>query len=389
MASSKEHVLVVESDPDISDLIARQTLGASGYSVSVVAEGPAAIQQALQSPPDLIIANLNLPGLSGKDLLVAFSSQHIRAPLIVVAESGQESDAIQAFRLGASDVIFWPARDTEIAAVVERALTQTREARARHRLDQRLRVTNDELQRKVQQLTTILAIGKAVVSITNQRQLFDRILEGALQVADADVAWLTLRDEQSKAFLLAAHRNLPEGWSRKMNQPLDDGISSLVTLSAEPLVMHGTPLQKFKVAALGKSAGVIPIKVQGEVIGLLIVVRQADVEIGREAQTLLEAVADFASTSLVNARLFRALEETAEAARDGEKMQNALLERIRGEAMREVQAAGYPLSLVLSGTPGSLNDAQRQALQTVQAALRRLTQAAEKTVPSESLTLRS
>ena len=60
-----------------------------------------------------------------------------------------------------------------------------------------------------------------------------------------------------------------------------------------------------------------------------------------------------------------------------------------GEAMREVQAAGYPLSLVLSGTPGSLNDAQRQALQTVQAALRRLTQAAEKTVPSESLTLRS
>ena len=109
----------------------------------------------------------------------------------------------------------------------------------------------------------------------------------------------------------------------------------------------------------------------------------------RLAQTLLEAVADFASTSLVNARLFRALEETAEAARDGEKMQNALLERVRGEAMREVQAAGYPLSLVLSGTPGSLNDAQRQALQTVQAALRRLTQAAEKTVPSESLTLRS
>ena len=43
---------------------------------------------------------------------------------------------IQAFRLGASDVLFWPARDAEVAAVVdERALHQTREARARQRLD--------------------------------------------------------------------------------------------------------------------------------------------------------------------------------------------------------------------------------------------------------------
>src|SRR5574340_1667292 len=105
MASPRENVLVVESDPDISDLIVRQTLTPMGYKVSVAHEGPAAIQQALKTSPDLIIANLNLPGLSGKDLLVAFSSQGIRAPLIIIAEKGQESDVIQAFRLGANDEI--------------------------------------------------------------------------------------------------------------------------------------------------------------------------------------------------------------------------------------------------------------------------------------------
>jgi DNA-binding response OmpR family regulator len=378
MASSNERIMVVESDLDISDLISRQALQPLGYQVTIVTEASAALQQTLLTPPDLIIANLNLPGLSAKDLLVAFSAQGVTAPLILIAENGQEADVIHAFRLGANDVLFWPARDAEVVAVVERALKQTRESRARLQLDQKLKETNHELKRKVQQLTTILGTGKAVVSITNQRQLFDRMLEGALQVAEAEIGWLMLRDEKSKLFLLSTHRNLPEGWAKKRNQPLDDGISPLVALSGESLVMNGLPLQKFKVGTLGKSAGVIPIKAHNEVIGLLIVVRKVDREISREEQTLLEAVADFASTSLVNASLFRALEQAAEAARAGEKRQNALLESMRAATAKEVQAASYPLNLVLTETPGSLNDKQKQALLSVQGALSRLAHAAEK-----------
>jgi len=378
MASPNERILVVENDPDISDLIARQALKPLGYQVSIVTEAASAIQEAIFSSPDLVIANLNLPGLSAKDLLVAFSAQGITAPLILVAEKGQEADVIQSFRLGASDVLFWPARDAEVVTVVERALRQTRESRTRQQLDQKVKGMNEELQRKVQQLTTILGIARAVVNITSQRQLFDRILEGALQVAGAEIGWLMLRDDKSRQFLLTADRNLPEGWAKKRNQPLDDGISSLVGLSGETLVMHGPPLQKFKVAALGKSAAVIPIKVQTEVIGLLIVIRRFDTEIGREEQALLEAVADFASTSMVNARLFRALEQSAEAARESEKRQNAALENMRAAVAKELQAAGYPLNLVLTEMPGSLNNEQKQALLSVQGAVNRLARASEK-----------
>ena len=113
----------------------------------------------------------------------------------------------------------------------------------------------------------MLAIGKAVISITDQRVLFDRILEGAQLVSEADMGWLMLRDEKTKTFILTAHRNLPQAWAKKLNQPLDDGISALVTLSGESLTIHGTPLEKFKVASLGKSAAVLPIKVRNEVIG--------------------------------------------------------------------------------------------------------------------------
>ncbi|MFZ5818517.1 MAG: response regulator [Chloroflexota bacterium] len=388
MANSLERILVVADDPDVSDLIARQALQPLGYQVTVVAEAPAALQKAVQTPPDLIIANLNLPGLSAKDLLVALASQGIQVPLVVFAEQGHEQDIIQAFRMGAMDYLSWPARDAEVVSVVERALRQTRETRTRQKLDRQLKDLNAQLERKVNQLTAILAIGKAVVSITDQRRLFTRIVEGAVKVVGADIGWLMLREETSKVFLLTAYQNLPEGWAKKMNKPLDDGISSLVTISGETLLIHGTPLEKFKVAALGRSAAVVPIKVQNEVIGLLIVLRREERAFDRTDQTLLEAMADFASISLVNARLFRALEQTAESARAGEKQQNALLESVREAVRDELKAATYPIELLLTEKAGSLQPQQRQALQTAQAALRRLSRATEKTVPPVIPTLK-
>lgn len=385
MASSGDRILIVEGDPDISDLISRQALKPLGYAVDVITEAAPAIQQALQDPPALIIANLNLPGLSGKDLLAALSSRGLDSPLVVVAEKGQEQSVIQAFRLGAADVLFWPARDAEIVRVVERALQQTRETRARQRLGQQLEATRQDLERNLKELNSILAIGKAIISITDQRQLLGRILEGALQVAEADMGWLMLRDEKSKNFLLAAYRNLPTAWAKKLNQPLDDGISALVALSGEPLSIHGTPLEKFKVAALGKSAISVPIKIRTEVIGLLVVVRKADREIEGMIQNLLQAVADFASISLVHARLFRAIEESGEAARMTEQSRVAIVENMRQTIRDELQTARFPLDDLLAGRSGSLNKDQRRALESVQAALDRLARSSEKTIPPEAL----
>jgi GAF domain-containing protein len=188
--------------------------------------------------------------------------------------------------------------------------------------------------------------------------------------------------------LLTAHRNLPDAWAQKMNQPLEDGISSLVTLSGETLLIHGSPLEKFKVASLGKTAAVVPIKVQNEVIGLLLVLRKAERPFDRSDQTLLEAVADYASISLVNARLFRALEQTAEAASYGAKQRNALLEAVRESVRDEVQAVRYPIESMLALKAGPLTGQQREMLDIAHAALQRLARVTEKTVPPLMPTLK-
>ncbi len=380
--ASGERILIVESDPDIADLIGRQALKPLGYQTFVAETAGDAIRIASQTPPDLILTSINLPGLSGKDLLAALNSQNIKSPSIVIAAKGQEADAIQTFRLGAIDVMFWPLRDAEVVAIVERALRQTEETRERQKLDRQLKTTHEELQRRLRDLTTILTVAKAVSSVGDQRLLFDRILESALQLGEAEICWLTLREDKSNLFLMRAQRGLPDAWAKKMNQPLEDGISSLVALSAESLFINGAPLQKFKIAALGKSAGVVPIKIKNEAIGLLIVVRKKDKEFLKDSQTMLGAMADYASISLVNSRLFQALGHAAENARSSEKSRSVLLDALRKSVRAEVEASVYPLNLVLTEMPGALNAEQKKALEAVKDSLMRLTRASENTTPS-------
>lgn len=388
MPSAGDRILLIEDDPKISDLIARQTLIPVGYYVDVVADSSAAIKQALVTPPDLIIADLNLPGLSAKDMLVAFAAQGISTPVMVIASQGQEQDIIQAFRLGAADYLMWPARDAEVLSAVERLLSRVHEVRDRQRLDLKLSEANHELQRRGRELGTLLGIGKAVVSITDHRFLFRKIVDGLIQVAEADIAWLLIRDEESKQFLLVAQRGLPEVWAKRINMPLDDGISGLVALSGETLAITGEPLLRFRVANLGRSVGVVPIRIQREVIGMAVVVRKEARPFEKMEQTLLEAIADYVSISLLNARLFQALNNSVHTSKEGEKRQNALLESVRSSIAEELQAAIQPMDLLLAEKLGSLTEPQLQALRASRVALQRLTRAVEKTTPPVPITLK-
>ncbi len=377
MNTPKERVLLVEYDPEVSDLISRQTLQPMGYRVEVVSGATQAIQEAVRFAPDVIIANLSLPGLSGKDLLVALSSQGLEVPVIVLAPKGMEGDVIQAFRLGAADFLGWPVREAEVVSAVERILKQVRARREREMLARQLNQTNQELQRRVRELTTIFAIGKAVISATDQQALFDKIVEGATFITEADAGWLLVRDERGKSFILRACRNVPNDMFAKLNQVFDDGLSSLVALSGEALSIHGDPLKRFKVIRIGQSALVVPVKVKKEVVGLLVVTRKEAQPFSNSQQALLDAVADYASISLVNARLFKALEErvnmlqqSADNAQVGERIKGEVLQQIREELNTPLLVMKGNADMLLGKEMGKLNTEQTSAVTAIQEKLK-------------------
>ncbi len=306
-----ERVLVVDEDPETLDLLAREVLKPLGYQIATAADAGSAIQQALQFAPDLIIASLTLPGLSGKDLLVALRSQGTDVPMLVTAPKGMENDAIQAFRLGAHDYLVKPLREAEVVAALERVIKEIRLRREHRQLAQQLAESNRQLERRVRELTTLFGLGKTVTSTTHQGQLFGKLIEGSLYVTEADIGWVLLRKEGTDELYLRAERNLPAGIRGRLQQPWDDGVSSLVMLSGEALAMHGEGLSKFKLSQFAAAALIAPIKVKDQPIGVICVARESPKPFTERQLVMLEAVADYASISLVNARLFQALEDRA------------------------------------------------------------------------------
>jgi DNA-binding response OmpR family regulator len=382
MAPAGDHILLVEHDSQISDLIARQTLRSMGYQVDVASDASSAIKSSVQAPPDLIIVDLNLPGLSAKDMMVALASQGVSTPILVIASKGQEHDIIQAFRLGAADYIFWPARDAEVLSAVDRVLSRVHDARDRRRLDTKLNAAHQLLQSRMRDLNTLMNIGKVVSSTTNQRTLFQGIVDGALQLGSSDLGWLLVRDEKSREFFLFAQRGLPKDWAERMNKPLDDGVSKLVAHSGETLSIAGEPLLKLRVSSLGRSACAVPVKVQREVIGMLLVMRREAHPFEKEQQVLLEAVADYASISLVNARLFGALNSSVRASREAGERQAALLKSLQSQLVKDLRAAVQPVDLMLAEKTGKLSEPQREALKSTRAALQRAARTVENSTAS-------
>ncbi|MBI9044853.1 MAG: response regulator [Anaerolineaceae bacterium] len=371
-----EKVLVVECDPLISDLVANQALAAAGYQVKIASDMVSAIQIAKDMQPDVIITNLALPGLSGKDLIIALSSQNIETSVVIISNKGREAEVIQAYRLGVSDYLLWPFKEPEVLTVMDRVFRQVRARKERIRLRDELERTNNALRKRIRDMGTIFSIGKAITQISDQVLLFDRILEGAIQVARADKGWLLLKNENDKKFLLVAHHQMPESVASYLNQPWNDGISSMVAMSGKNLTIHGDLLARYKISSFGQAALVIPIKVADQVVGILTVMRKNPFPFAKNEEMLLSAISDYASISLINARLFQTVEDQSKTSDSSqqysyfrEKISCELLTEIKREMKRPLETAWDDLEALTDSRGGRWSSGQQQIMKDLSAQL--------------------
>jgi DNA-binding response OmpR family regulator len=113
-------VFVVDDDPNVADVVTRY-LEREGFEVEAIADGKVALDRALASPPDLVVLDLMLPGLSGLEVC-----RRLRAvspiPVIMLTARGDESDRVVGLDLGADDYVAKPFSAKELTARVKAVL---------------------------------------------------------------------------------------------------------------------------------------------------------------------------------------------------------------------------------------------------------------------------
>ena len=121
------HILVAEDDRDIAELIAHY-LQKAGWSPHVVASGDAALAYARQTPVDMVILDLMLPGMSGLDVCRALRADTATAevPIIMVTARTEESDRITGLDTGADDYLAKPFSPNELVARIRALLRRAK-----------------------------------------------------------------------------------------------------------------------------------------------------------------------------------------------------------------------------------------------------------------------
>jgi DNA-binding response OmpR family regulator len=117
-------IMVVEDEADIAALI-KHTLERNGSAhVEIVARGDLALKAVASTPPDLLILDLNLPGMDGAEVcrLVRGRPATAALPIIIVTARTGETERIAGLDLGADDYVTKPFSLRELAARVRAVL---------------------------------------------------------------------------------------------------------------------------------------------------------------------------------------------------------------------------------------------------------------------------
>jgi CheY-like chemotaxis protein len=127
-------VLLVD-DEDALRRVMKDLLEREGYVVSEARDGVQALDQVDRTGPDVIVLDLNLPGLDGYGVLSHLRSRPATAhiPVVVLTAKSDEDNAVRVFQLGADDFLTKPFRARALSARLDAVLG--RRASAIHVLD--------------------------------------------------------------------------------------------------------------------------------------------------------------------------------------------------------------------------------------------------------------
>src|SRR6058998_2904171 len=120
-------VLLVDNEDSLRKVI-RELLERDGYVVAEARDGAQALDQIDRVGPDIIVLDLNMPGLDGYGVLSHLRSRPATAdiPVIVLTAKGDEDNEVRVFELGADDFLTKPFRARALSARLEAVLGRRR-----------------------------------------------------------------------------------------------------------------------------------------------------------------------------------------------------------------------------------------------------------------------
>jgi len=354
-------VLVVGDSEINRDVLARR-LKELGHMVSLAEDGEQALEMLRAEPFDVMLLGLLMPTLTGQQVLERLKQdpalRHL--PVVVVSAVHDVESVSACIELGAADYLTRPFDPTILRARIEACLERKRlhdqEQEARRQLEElsqrleervreateEIRATNELLHRRFREISGMVEVAKAIISVLDLDQLLTGIMELSKEVMNAEASSLLVMeaDRRRLRFHVAtgAAGDAMEGGMLEVGH----GIAGHVAQTGEPLLIEDAyadprfdPSFDQKTGFRTRSLLTVPLKTREEVIGVVQVINKKNqARFDQHDLDLFQSFASMASISLHNAGLFEQIKKMAEDLRDA-------LEKERWLAIEKEKLGAY------------------------------------------------
>lgn len=309
---AQETILVIDDGKDNRDFLVQYVLEPTGFAFLTARDGEEGFHMAVEHEPDLILLDLQMPRMSGIDVLEALARRGLDIPVILMTFHGSEEIAIEVYRMGVKDYVKKPYYPEEMLDAIDRALTETRLRREKDALTTRILHANTQLQQRLQEFQVLSNVGKAVTSTVQMAELLPQIVDAAVKITNAEEGFIGLLEDGQ--LIRRAHKPPRLERAKALAQPVKDTIARHVIENKQAVTIDPVRLKR---AASGRtdaprSVACVPLVLGQRVLGALSIVNHsAESRIFDERDTkLLSALGDYAAIAIENSRNYAALQQS-------------------------------------------------------------------------------
>jgi len=189
-------ILIVDDEETIRELLL-EGLGSEGYRCKSCSNAPDAMKLLEQEPFDLLLSDIDMPGVSGVQLLQDVRAGEHNLDVIMVTGVVDTETAINAIRMGATDYVTKPFNLDEVMLIIERTLEKRRLVREnldyQRNLEIRVQERTSELEKKSQEIEELF---------TELKVAFDEVRQSYQDILEALMAALDTRDTETQGHSL-------------------------------------------------------------------------------------------------------------------------------------------------------------------------------------------
>jgi len=321
---AKARILVVD-DEDQVVAIFRDLLTQQGYDVVSSDNGDDAIAKVTSEKFDLVLTDINLPGVDGLEVVRAAKAADKDTVVILITGYASTTTAIDALRQGAYDYITKPFDLWETNKAIERGLESRSLVVQNRKLIEQLEQANSELQqheeilrRKVERATdrmaTLYESGKAMSLSLSLQSTCEVVVAVAARITGARACLLFLHDQTSDDYSAEAAFGIPEERYKQLRFSMGIGYHGQVVQNAQPALVtdltETVGVEDVLSALRANSAVIVPLTSNEAVVGTITAVdREPGGEFTSDDQEVLKMLASQATIAIQNAILYERTKE--------------------------------------------------------------------------------